>query len=277
MPSDSSRHKFAIVGYTASRSEAPWGDPDWEVAGCNNLHMFVPEAAQATHWFDLHTAATIGTDAAHTKWLTETDIPVYMWEPAPEWKSALVYPRQEVLHAFSAFTGGRYFTNSISWMVAFAMWNILEAGDGQAPDDAEIGIYGVDMAQGSEYAAQRPSCEYWIGLAEGLGISVTVPDTSDLLKCAFLYGADAAADSLLLKLESRDLELDEKFNQFEAEKQQHIARMNEIVAIQNQVVGAKETGNYIRGVWMQPRGTRAGADPLATTAESPNAEVTDGG
>ena len=46
-------------------------------------------------------------------------------------------------------------------------------------------MYGVDMAQdtllAAEYSEQRPSCEYFIGLAEGAGIRVDIPGGSDLL------------------------------------------------------------------------------------------------
>jgi hypothetical protein len=52
----------------------------------------------------------------------------------------------------------------------------------------EIGVYGVDMAQNTEYDHQRPSCEYFLGFARGRGIKVTLPKTSDLLQCRWLYG-----------------------------------------------------------------------------------------
>jgi hypothetical protein len=43
----------------------------------------------------------------------------------------------------------------------------------------------------SEYGHQKPSCEYLIGLAEGMGIKVEIPDSSELLKCAQLYGFES--------------------------------------------------------------------------------------
>ena len=40
----------------------------------------------------------------------------------------------------------------------------------------------------SEYHHQRPSCEYFLGIAVGMGIKVYIPPEADLLKTRFLYG-----------------------------------------------------------------------------------------
>jgi hypothetical protein len=88
-----------------------------------------------------------------------------------------------------------YFTNSISYLIALAIYELKGVEQGSI-----IGLWGVDMAQQglqsgsvagwftSEYARQRPSVEYWLGIAEGLGIKIHVPDQSDILKTACIYG-----------------------------------------------------------------------------------------
>ena len=73
----------------------------------------------------------------------------------------------------------------------------------------KIGIYGVDMAQDSEYGHQRPSCEYFVGIARGRGIQVEVAEKSDLLKAPYLYGAEEGG-VFRQKLESRFQELNER-------------------------------------------------------------------
>ena len=40
----------------------------------------------------------------------------------------------------------------------------------------------------SEYGPQRPSCEFFLGVAAGMGIKITIPPAADLLKTKFLYG-----------------------------------------------------------------------------------------
>jgi hypothetical protein len=86
--------------------------------------------------------------------------------------NAVLYPIDEIIKTF-----GNYFTNTISYMIALALIS----------DFDEIHILGVDMAVDSEYAWQRPSCEYFIGLARGMGKKVYIPETCDLLKTRYLY------------------------------------------------------------------------------------------
>lgn len=71
-------------------------------------------------------------------------------------------------------------TSSIAYMQALAIAEGFE----------EIAIVGVDMAADSEYAAQKPCCEYLIGLAKGRGIKNWLPETCGLLDGP-LYGRGA--------------------------------------------------------------------------------------
>lgn len=226
--------KIAIIGYTDSRHEAPYGDPEWEMWGLNNLHLQIPpeQMASFTRWYDLHDKKVINSDEQHVEWLKKATLPVYVWTPQDEWPTAVTFPREQLLDEF-----GRYFTNSISWMIAHA---ILEGA-------TTIGIWGVDMAQSSEYAAQRPSCEYFLGLAAGLGIQIIVAETSDLLKAAVLYGESDGG--LRSKLEHRSAELGTRIEQIRAE----IERLHNGML---QLIGAKESNDYILGVWTQPAARR---------------------
>lgn len=221
--------KIAIVGFTNSRKLTPFDDPSWEVWGLNNLHKY-PDLGTFHRWFDLHPVADIRRDEAHAAWLKSTPLPVYVWEPQEDWPTSLAFPKQEVLSR----AGRRYFTNSISWMIGLAL---LEGA-------TEIGLYGIDMAQTGEYSAQRPSCEWIIGLAEGLGVKVTIPDTSDLLKSSVLYGAEDDS-ALRLKLEDRMRELQQRLAETEQQRDQ-------AAAMTYHIQGAIEDLNYVLGVWTQP-------------------------
>jgi hypothetical protein len=92
------------------------------------------------------------------------------WSVVP---TSVEYPVQKMIDEF-----GSYFTNTISWEIALAISEGFE----------EIHIYGVDMAVDTEYHHQRPSCEYFLGIAAGRGIKIHIPDQADLLKTRFLYG-----------------------------------------------------------------------------------------
>lgn len=185
----SAKKKVAIVGCSPSKSEAPFNDPSFEIWGVNNLYPHIP---RATRWFEIHeiTATSDGTRlrrgethfrgqpvgqylAQMGEWAQKQNCPVYMQQAWPEVPTVVAYPIAAVLQRF-----GGYFTNSISWMLALAL---LEGFD-------VVHVYGVDMAVDSEYHHQRPSCEYFLGLAVGLGVDVYVPPSADLLKARFLYG-----------------------------------------------------------------------------------------
>lgn len=184
------KKKVCIVGCAKSKNEVPFKDESFEFWGVNNLFL-TPEMKDRKwdRWFEIH---FISQDE-HGRYLRrfnldfrgqpvndylvqlgQTNIPVYMqkkWDMVP---TAVEYPVNEMLKRFPR----GYFTNSISWMIALAIHEGFE----------EIHIYGVDMAVASEYNHQRPSCEYFIGIAEGLGIKVAIPETADLLKTRLLYG-----------------------------------------------------------------------------------------
>jgi len=70
------------------------------------------------------------------------------------------YPLGEIRDRF----GTDYFCSSIDYMLALAL---LEGAK-------EIHLYGVDMSMTDEYAHQKPSAEYWIGYARGMGVTVVV-------------------------------------------------------------------------------------------------------
>lgn len=238
--------RIAIVGFTPSREEA-WAlldDPEWEVWGMNNLHLQpgVPPASKFDRWWDLHPREMIEADAPHAAWLAAgaDGVPVMMWSARPEWPTAEALDRALFTERF-----GRYFTNSVSWMLAAALMQIMaQSPDGhRAPEGAAVAVFGVDMATTTEYAAQRPSCEYFLGIAAGVGCQVVLPGTSDLLKCAALYGEDDGG--LRRKLDSRHQELVAQLQAHEAEARRHSDAAH-------QCRGAIDSLDYVRGVWTQP-------------------------
>ena len=184
------KKRLAIVGFADSKKDAPYDDPTWEIWGLNDLHNSIK---RFTRWFDIHTVDNINEDVKLGRsppdrcgigGLARLNVPVYMQLKDPNVPNSIEYPLQEILETFKNLTGKRYFTNSISYMIAYALWEGIVSGR----QWDEIQIYGVDMAVGPEYIAQRPSCEYWIGVGEGMGVKMYIPPASDLNKCTFLYG-----------------------------------------------------------------------------------------
>lgn len=206
--------KIAILGKApSSQGLAPYDDPTWEIWILNTIG-YLKESPRWDRQFELHDLEWTKAPGYgnYYQWLTEQTKPVYVREPSPEIPAHIVYPREAVqrfcgrnLSNISGPLGKLdYFTNTVSWMMALALYEGC----------AEIGLYGVDMAQHavgakSEYAHQRPSCELFVGLALGMGVKVTIPDTSDLLKSAHLYGFETGG-VYLTKLKQREAELKQR-------------------------------------------------------------------
>ena len=75
--------------------------------------------------------------------------------------------------------GAMYFSNTIAYMIAFALMNGAK----------DIAFYGVNQAGSHEYSEERASVEFWIGIALGRGVKVTINGkNSQLLMYKGRYG-----------------------------------------------------------------------------------------
>jgi hypothetical protein len=188
------RKKIAIVGKApSSLGLAPYEDSSWQIWTLSDL-VFCKQSPKFDVHFELHaTNQLAGPRKPYLDWLASiTDKPVVVRECNDDIPFGVAYPKDYIVEKF-----GGYFTNSVSWMIALAI-------DMQP---SEIGIWGVDMACNDEYAHQRPSCEYFLGVAAGRGIEVYVPSQSDLLKCSGLYGFDVRQSDMFSKWKTRCTEL----------------------------------------------------------------------
>ena len=82
------------------------------------------------------------------------------------------YPLEEIVEKYKS----RFFTNTISYMIAYAIYSGY----------TKISIYGVDMELDGEYSFERPSVTYWTGFARGCSIEVNIASGID--DPLFLYG-----------------------------------------------------------------------------------------
>jgi len=251
------RKKVAIVGFAASSMEdvrIHFGDPDWEIWGLNQLYMAFPGIVpNATRWFQIHPRHHYDSsmrDHSHHKWMgSQQSFPIYMGRKWPDIPMSIAYPKDFIADQFR-----RYFTNSISWMVATAIYETLEAWQHGMDGFEEIALYGIDMAMGgpgSEYSFERPSVEYFCGIVDGMnkarqasglnGINLIIPSKSDICKTLFLYPFEETAP-FREKLMARKRELRQRLDQYAmVEQQNRDARM--------QMIGCLENQGYILQAW----------------------------
>ncbi len=247
------RKKIAIVGCSDTKALAPYDDPTWDIWAMNNAFVHTKRFSK---WFEIHPIKYENgkfwrrqlVRPGIFKWadnfrgqpmqdymqsLANLDVPVYMqqhWDIIPK---SIAYPIKEVTQKF-----GTYFTNSVSYMIVLAIVEIAEN-----PGKGEMGCWGVDMATSTEYGPQRPSCEFFLGVAAGMGIPITVPPQADLLKTRFLYGFeeaeqtawDAKVDNMLQAMEKRK---NAAINAFEMNRKQI-----------DQYLGAEQAVREIQRVW----------------------------
>jgi hypothetical protein len=185
-------NSIAIVG-TASSSydKAPLDWPGVDIWAVNSIQAHHPEDAPLVDlWFELHHDPDV-LHAEWFKWAVENQPRVVMQRPHPKLKNSEAYPLAEAEKYFD----GRYFTSSIAYMLAMAIMEKPES----------IGIYGVDMAEGTEYQHQRPCCEYFIGWARGAGIPVKIPAKSALARAEWPYGYDRRAPGTYREQQQNEL------------------------------------------------------------------------
>lgn len=181
-PDGTKRTKLAIVGFAASSMDlAPYNDPSWEIVGLNQLYRKIP---RADRWLEIHRNwdehVVVGTD--HHKWLSEAPIPIYMVDRVPTIPNSVRFPIERVMQGHPD-----YFTSTVAFGIALAIHEGFK----------EIGLWGIDLIVGDEYFYQKPCAEFWIGVAHGKGITVTLPHTTALCKQSHRYGYQTEPESLI--------------------------------------------------------------------------------
>jgi hypothetical protein len=179
---DPSRRKVAILGGSrVSRYDAPLEDPSWEVWALNAMRF--PDRRgrlRADRYFELH-PESVQTER-EMDFYRACPTPIYTFDVWPSLSNSVRFPLKELDErwAIKRNEPGDLFACSFAYMVLLAM----------DENFAEIGLFGVDLDQGSarEKAIERTTVAYWLGMARGLGYRVTVPRSSTLLTHAYRYG-----------------------------------------------------------------------------------------
>ena len=236
------KDKVAIVGFAHTRVDTPFDDPEFESWGINRLHGTMPDK-RWDRYFQIHDIEKAhGDDEEHLKWLRSQKVPVYL-RPDDLGKFAIPaevpFPKDLLVQLF-----GQYFTNTISWLLGLAIFMEFKT----------ISVFGVDMAVDtildSEYAYQRPSCEFFLGIAAGQGIELNIPAGSDLLKATHLYGFETGG-ILREKYESRMAELTARTQEIQQQVAVLDQQRGQMIASINQVEGAKQDVQYWLRNWAQ--------------------------
>lgn len=159
----------------------PLNDAVTERWGLNYLQRdrFAFDVPRWDRWFDLHNWERDRLAVQQPEiwaWYQQQTQPIYTWTPHPDVPASVAYPLDRIQ---AEWPGDRDFACSLSWMLALA---IVEGF-------TDVDLFWCPM-QDPEHAAFVPSVRYWMGMARGRGMTVTVHGWSLLVPEGPLYGVE---------------------------------------------------------------------------------------
>jgi hypothetical protein len=180
------RGKVAIVGFEEQNIRtAPYDDPDWDIwmfNMSNRLGIARDREGRfrADRWFDLHEGhAQSDLDLA---WIQTCPVPIYLPESIGTNTNQVILNLEEIegdiWTRYGRLIRMNYFASSFAYALALAI----------AEGYTTIGLFGVNLDWGRERVVERGNLEYWIGIAEGLGLEVILSEGHKLLTHPGLYG-----------------------------------------------------------------------------------------
>lgn len=178
------RKKVALIGFEEKNLRtAPYSDPEWEVWGFNmgnrmGLHDDGCGRFRADRWFDLHEQHA--QDEKDLDWINTCPCPIYLTDLFGNNPLAVRYPIEHV----EAWLGERFGVMDSYWCSSFAYAFALAMFEGFE----EIGVFGINLDWGRERVYERGNLEFYMGLAMGSGIKVTVSPNSKLMTHFARYG-----------------------------------------------------------------------------------------
>lgn len=188
IPPGGGKPPLCIVGTAASSNEAPY---DEEIDGKYVYEIWAGGTAQAKpdvlridRLFEMHPQRYWGNLSVQGR-MNEFHGPIYMQEHYDEIPNSVKYPYEEVREKYylPVMKDNLYVTNTITWMILLALHEGYR----------DISIYGVHMAHESEYAYQRSSCSWALGILQGMQLmgedfNLYIHPDSSLLTAEYEYG-----------------------------------------------------------------------------------------
>lgn len=168
--------KIALIGSAQTVYFAPWHDPTWEIWAHATVHHY---CQRVDRYFDLHPWEWISRKPVpdYLPWLKTQQVPIYMQRVFADVPASVRFPRERVMAEYP-----RYFTSHAAWMIALAL----------SEGVTHLGFFGIHYAMDEEHKKQRAGCEFWMGVAQGKGVQLVVPEGAPLLRePGWLYGYES--------------------------------------------------------------------------------------
>lgn len=155
------KQKLVKLQIKSNRAVCPHCNKEWPIPRIDKIFLahtqcWDAEGDPVFNWAELNHLADRGVEIINTHRVKGL--------------KAKLFPMKSLVGKF----GRSYFSDSIAYMVAYALYKGY----------AKIRLYGADMHTYSEYAKEKGGIEYWLGRAEQAGIKVEISEGSSLLKTA---------------------------------------------------------------------------------------------
>lgn len=173
------RTKLAIQGgggWRAMQRDGIFDSDEWVVFGLNNFWGVCRDSSdrlRADVWWEFHRIHPYNNgphagrpiqDANDMQWLRECPVPIYTVEPFTENPHAVVWPLDRYAKKYRRY---------IACTFAVQLMTALEEGFD------EVAVYGLALLNGTQREATVESANvaYWLGMLEGRGVRITIPDS----------------------------------------------------------------------------------------------------
>lgn len=177
-----------ILGTAETLKVVPWNEPDTDYWACQPVITYpVVEGKRIDLLFEMHKPEYYLKDEVLER-INKSNIPTYMVQAVPQIPKSITYPLKEIQEWVKHPKLKRFFSSTISYMIAFALYSGYKF----------IELYGVHMSHEEEkYSIQRNSCEAWLNYGLGLGVDYWIPDQSSIMALPYMYGYEQEKDILL--------------------------------------------------------------------------------
>jgi hypothetical protein len=185
------RKPLCIIGTASTCGDAPYeeiesdGSFTYDIWGINTS-LCNEKVKRVDVCFEMHPKRYWGIQGV-TDRLNDFGKRVVMQDHYDQIKKSEPYPREAIKKKYHLDCMGDnlYVTTTMVWMILMA----LEDGY------TDISLYGVHMAHETEYAYQRSSMSWVLGIIhgwilDGKPYKLTIPPESELLKAEYEYGFD---------------------------------------------------------------------------------------
>ena len=168
-----------MLGTAPSCEQAPFNEPEWEIWGVGIRHDFIE---RADRWFEVHPLDK-KPEAEAKEWRTlikgwndpnaravRDKCELWMFYPEPDLSPRVVqYPVDHIQQKYGSY----FMTSSFGWMLALAIEELTADPDFEHGKHT-IGLWGINMDYGTEYAEQRAGVRHFLEVASLAGINIAL-------------------------------------------------------------------------------------------------------